>query len=192
MKDKITKYCFSNLHHFLKNGKMLEYPAEFDSHMYPLFVTWQKDGDLRGCIGTFADDQKLGETLQRYSLIAAVQDTRFPPIDESEFPQLRVEVSLLSNFEKIEDPLDWKIGQHGIEIEFKKPDMSGRPMRGTFLPNVAPEQGWTSQAETLEHLVAKAGWHGGLKAVMNSFTEVKRYESIKFGLDYKTYQAQMQ
>ena len=72
MKDKITKYCFSNLHHFLKNGKMLEYPAEFDSHMYPLFVTWQKDGDLRGCIGTFADDQKLGETLQRYSLIAAV------------------------------------------------------------------------------------------------------------------------
>ncbi len=54
-----------------------------------------------------------------------MRDTRFPPIDESEVPKLGCEISILSNFEKIEDPLDWQIGTHGIEIEFKA-NMSDR------------------------------------------------------------------
>ena len=94
-------------------------PEDFDQVQSPLFVTWLKDGDLRGCIGTFAEDGKLGETLSRYSLISAVQDTRFNPISQAEMPQLSAEISLLSNFEVIQDPLDWQIGTHGIEIEFK-------------------------------------------------------------------------
>ena len=72
MKTKLTRYCFENLEHFLKEKKIFNYPQEFDQHYYPLFVTWNKKGMLRGCIGTFAEDQKLGETLSRYSLIAAV------------------------------------------------------------------------------------------------------------------------
>jgi AMME syndrome candidate gene 1 protein len=56
---------------------------------------------------------------------------------------LRVEISLLEKFEKIENPLDWKVGTHGIEIEFKDPKKESKIYRGTFLPNVAPEQGWT-------------------------------------------------
>ena len=57
----------------------------------------------------------------RYSLIAALQDDRFPPIEESELPSLSVNVSILTNFEQIEDPLDWEVGKHGIEIEFTAP-----------------------------------------------------------------------
>ena len=34
---------------------------------------------------------------------------------------LRCEISLLSDFEEITDPLDWEVGKHGIEIEFKGP-----------------------------------------------------------------------
>ena len=34
---------------------------------------------------------------------------------------LRVEISLLSQFEKLEDPLDWEVGKHGIEVEFNGP-----------------------------------------------------------------------
>lgn len=55
---------------------------------------------LRGCIGTFKAD-KLGETLQQYSLIAAFKDSRFPPISSKEVPHLSVEISLLSSFETI-------------------------------------------------------------------------------------------
>ena len=160
--------------------------------MAPLFVTWQKDGDLRGCIGTFAEDGKLGETLAQYSLIAAVRDTRFPPISEDEIPSLSCEISILSNFEVIQDPLDWEIGTHGIEIEFKENLQSQQTFRGTFLPNVAPEQGWTTQTETLEYLIRKAGYRGGFESVKNNFTKVRRYQSIKFGLDYAEYAANQQ
>ena len=77
-----------------------------------------KNGDLRGCIGTFDESGKLGDTLTNYSLIAAIKDTRFKPIVEEELPSLRCEISILSNFEVIEHPLDWQVGTHGIEIEF--------------------------------------------------------------------------
>jgi uncharacterized protein (TIGR00296 family) len=81
-----------------------------------------------------------------YSLIAALQDTRFRPVTLEEVPTLSAYISLLTDFEVIEDPLDWTVGTHGIEIEF---DGNGKKHRGTFLPNVAPEQGWDS-VTTLE------------------------------------------
>ena len=83
---RLTSYCFNNLKHYLDTQEILQHPADFDTIKAPLFVTWMKNGDLRGCIGTFAEDGKLGETLARYSLIAALQDTRFSPIETSELP----------------------------------------------------------------------------------------------------------
>jgi uncharacterized protein (TIGR00296 family) len=107
-------------------------------------------------------------------LIAAVQDSRFPPIDETEFPDLRLEISLLSTFEKIEDPLDWQVGTHGIEIEFTHPEKKSKVFRGTFLPNVAPEQGWDTNT-TLEYLVRKAGYNEGFQSVRDHFRLIRRY-----------------
>ena len=55
-------------------------------------------------------------------MVAAVKDRRFPPIEMQEMnDSLRVEISLLSNFEEIKDPLDWEVNTHGIEIEFTGP-----------------------------------------------------------------------
>ena len=100
---------------------MLQYPNKFDQYKFPLFVTWMKNGQLRGCIGTFGEDL-LGQTLQNYSLVAALKDSRFQPVTIQEVPKLRCEISLLSNFEVINDPLDFlPDGTHGIEIEFQGP-----------------------------------------------------------------------
>jgi AMMECR1 domain-containing protein len=87
---------------------------------------------------------------------------------------------LLSDFEKIEDPLDWEVGKHGIEIEFKK---DTRTYRGTFLPSVAADQGW-DQVTTLQFLCRKAGYHGSFDSVRDNFVLIRRYQSIKFGLSY--------
>ena len=87
---------------------------------------------------------------------------------------MRVEISLLEKFEKIENPLDWKVGTHGIEIEFKDPKKESKIYRGTFLPNVAPEQGWT-EVETMAHLCAKAGYKGSFESVIDHFVLVRRY-----------------
>ena len=127
----------------------------------------------------------MGKTLQRFSLVSAVQDTRFPPITQAELPSLKVEISLLSDFEKIDSPEDWIVGKHGIEIEFGDGKTS-EIYRGTFLPNVAPEQGWDVR-DTLEALCKKAGYRGGYDSVKDQFKLVRRYQSIKFGMDYATW-----
>ena len=172
----------------MKTREILTHPAHFDTILSPLFVTWNKEGDLRGCIGTFNEDGKLGETLAQYSLIAAVRDTRFDPISASELPSLSCEISLLSNFEEIQDALDWQIGTHGIEIEFKANMANREIFRGTFLPSVAPDQGWKTQTETLEHLCRKAGYRGGFESVRNNFTKIRRYQSVKFGMSFAEYE----
>ena len=46
---------------------------------------------------------------------------------------------MLTNSKEIDDPLKWEVGKHGIEIDFKA---HGRAYGGTFLPEVAKEQGW--------------------------------------------------
>jgi hypothetical protein len=37
---------------------------------------------------------------------------------------------------------------------------------------------------TLEALVKKAGYRGGLQSVAGSFILIRRYQSLKFGIDY--------
>ena len=42
----------------------------------------------------------------------------------------------------ISEPLDWVVGTHGIEIEFKDPETQ-KDYYGTYLPNIPPQnQGW--------------------------------------------------
>ena len=45
-----------NIEHFLEKRKALAYDGIFDSHKFPIFVTYYLDGRLRGCIGTFKED----------------------------------------------------------------------------------------------------------------------------------------
>lgn len=54
-------------------------------------------------------------------------------------PRLTVSVSILQHFEDAEHYLDWKLGKHGIRIEFISERGSKRT--ATYLPQVATEQG---------------------------------------------------
>lgn len=90
-------------------------------------------------------------------------------------------VTLLQHFEQVEDPLDWELGTHGIRIKFIK---NGKVYGATFLPDVAPEQGW-DKMETLTHLVAKAGYH--LNRIDLDDIKVTRYQGLKSKADYEDY-----
>lgn len=57
--------------------------------------------------------------------------------------------------------MDWVLGTHGIRISFVH---RGRRFGATYLPDVAVEQGWTKE-ETIESLMRKAGWDGGVGSV---------------------------
>ncbi|KAG9240750.1 AMMECR1 domain-containing protein [Calycina marina] len=153
----------------------------------PLFVTWntiERYGlSLRGCIGTF-EAQPLDEGISSYALISALHDTRFSPISSRELSSLSVSVTLLTNFEPAEDPMDWELGTHGIRISFVN---KGRRFESCYLPDVATEQGWTKE-ETIISLMRKAGW-GGKKDKWREVGDIKvvRYRGDALRLDYPAF-----
>ena len=72
-----------------------------------------------------------------------MKDSRFSPMNRDELPRLHVSVSILCHFEDATDFLDWEIGVHGIRIEFL--NEKGNKKTATYLPEVAPEQGKSTQ-----------------------------------------------
>ena len=114
-----------------------------------VFVTLHKKGSLRGCIGYIEPIKPLQDAVTDNAINAAVNDRRFPPVTAGEMKDVDIEISALTPPEHIEDPDQFITGKHGIII--RKGFHSA-----VFLPQVAPEQGWTRE-ETLQHLCLKAG-----------------------------------
>ncbi|NGZ28342.1 MAG: AmmeMemoRadiSam system protein A [Magnetococcales bacterium] len=113
------------------------------------FVTLKKNGQLRGCIGTILPKQPLHQAVVNNALLAALQDTRFTPVQAHELSSLEVEVSVLSPLQEVAGPEAFQPGIHGVV-------MSKAGHQAVFLPEVAIEQGWNRE-QTLSHLSVKAG-----------------------------------
>jgi len=123
------------------------------------FVSLHKNGKLRGCIGRFQNDKPLFEVVRDMAISASTKDYRFKPVEASELEDIEIEISVLTPIEKITDPEEIKLGQHGIYI--KKGSNSG-----TFLPQVALHTGWNLE-EFLGHCArdkAQIGWDGWREA----------------------------
>ena len=139
---------------------------------------------LHGCIGTF-ESQPLAEGIPEYAIISALHDSRFPAVKTRELPHLQAAVTLLTDFEEVNDPYDWVVGVHGIRLSFHD---RGRRYGSTYLPDVASEQGWTKE-EALYSLVRKAGWSGGRAKFEDLDLKVTRYQGKKATASYKQYKA---
>jgi uncharacterized protein (TIGR00296 family) len=149
----------------------------------PMFVTWKKGGDLRGCIGCF-DPLALYSGLQQYAVVAGTQDRRFHPIPSAELPTLECGISLLHSFEPAQNALDWEIGTHGIRLNI---DGCG----ATFLPEVAKEWKWTKD-QTLVELAKKGGFRGKYDKAAVERSKVERYQSAKCVATWAEYQEFLQ
>ena len=114
-----------------------------------VFVTLKKHGRLRGCIGEILPRRELFKAVIAQAINAAVNDRRFSPVGRQEVPDLEIEISVLTPPRRVAGYRDIEIGRHGIILRkgFRQ---------AVFLPQVAPEQGWTLE-ETLTHLSLKAG-----------------------------------
>jgi AmmeMemoRadiSam system protein B/AmmeMemoRadiSam system protein A len=109
------------------------------------FVTLTNAGRLRGCIGRFDASLPLYEVVSQMACAAATEDSRFAyhPVTLNEMNQIKIKISILSPLQKIESIDEIEVGRHGVWITYE-----GRG--GTYLPEVAPEQGW-SREELLSH-----------------------------------------
>jgi MEMO1 family protein len=113
------------------------------------FVTIQKKGQLRGCIGYIEGHGPLHKTIEEMAEAAAFRDPRFSPVKEKELPELDIEISVLTPLKRIKDVNEIQVGKHGIYI------VKGM-WAGLLLPQVATEYGWDRLA-FLEHTCQKAG-----------------------------------
>ena len=167
-----------SIKHGLQEGKALQvstfdYSADLQQHLAS-FVTLHKNAELRGCIGSLEAHQPLIDDIAEHAYAAAFQDPRFPQLQNNEFEQLEIEISVLSKpelmtFESEEDLLqqirpeiDGLIIEHGYH-------------RGTFLPSVWEQL--PDKKEFLNHLKMKAGlsidwWDSAVK--------ISRYETYSF------------
>jgi AmmeMemoRadiSam system protein A len=116
------------------------------------FVTWRRDGKLRGCIGSVEPVRPLAVDVERNAVAALLHDPRFAPTTGRDFPRLTLEISVLSPRERIASPDELEIGVHGVYVE-------KGARRGLLLPQVAPEWGWAAE-ELLEQVCLKAGLPG--------------------------------
>ncbi|MEO8039746.1 MAG: AmmeMemoRadiSam system protein B [Betaproteobacteria bacterium] len=128
--------------------------APFLKEVGATFVTLQRNGQLRGCIGSLEARRPLLDDLKHNARAAAFLDPRFRPLSLREFDDVRIEVSILSASTPIEfrdEPdLLTQLVPHvdGLILE-------QGAHRGTFLPQV-----WESlptPAAFLAHLKQKAG-----------------------------------
>lgn len=113
------------------------------------FVTLKKHGELRGCIGRMTPELPLFQTVGRMALSAALQDPRFPPLSLSELKDVQIEISALTPYQRVDSADRIRVGEDGVLL-----GSSGQT--AVFLPQVAPEQGW-SRDQMLENLCRKAG-----------------------------------
>lgn len=116
---------------------------------YGIFVTINKHGNLRGCIGRIIGDQPLYLSCQQMARAAALEDPRFPPIIQDELKDLEIEISILTPLQRLAKKEDIIIGRDGLLI--RKGMYSG-----LLLPQVASEYGWDVD-EFLAQTCHKAG-----------------------------------
>jgi AmmeMemoRadiSam system protein A len=114
-----------------------------------LFVTLNRHGRLRGCIGYLEAVTPVLAAVQEMAVAAAFRDPRFPPLKEDELADLEVEISILSPMELIKDVEEIQVGRHGLYME-------RGPCRGLLLPQVATEYGW-DRLTFLQQTCRKAG-----------------------------------
>ncbi len=133
------------------------------------FVSLYVDQTLRGCIGTFSEEEALYKDVANMAVLSATDDSRFNSIQVSELDQLEVEISILTPRQRISDISDIVLGRHGIYI--KKGSN-----RGTLLPQVAVTQNWTVKEflGNCSKYKAGLGWNGWKAA------EIFTYEAIVF------------
>jgi len=151
-RKKLLKIARESIETYLKTAKKLVV-NESDPALNKImgaFVTLNKHGELRGCIGNLAGSGPLYLTVRDMAIEAAVGDPRFSALTLSELKDIEIEISALSILERVDSVARIELGKHGVLV--RKGYQSG-----VFLPQVATETGW-SKEEFLSNLCAqKAG-----------------------------------
>jgi MEMO1 family protein len=156
---------------YVRNSKIISIPKNLPSEFYEkkcgVFVSLHKDGNLRGCIGTYLPaHNNLAEEIIYNAVAACSQDDRFYPVTAEDLRGIKIEVSLLSSPEEIKDIKELDSEKYGVIIRCS----DGRC--GLLLPDL---DGIDSVHEQLSIACQK----GGVDPRKDTF-EINRFEVVKY------------
>jgi hypothetical protein len=149
-KRELLRIARATLKEYLSSGRLPPGSPHKATLVAPggVFVSLHVSGELRGCIGTFAETDPLFRTVQQMAISAATRDPRFDQVAPEELAGIEIEISVLSSLSPAK-PEEVEVGKHGLHVS------RGR-LRGVLLPQVAVEHGW-DRTTFLEQTCHKAG-----------------------------------
>ena len=166
------------LNSYLKDQTLIEPDDTFSSLKQMragCFVTLhKKNGNLRGCIGTFLPtEENIALEIRNNAIAAAIRDPRFNPVRYDELKDLILSVDILSEPELVKDynesldsgKLDPK--KYGVILED-----STRWKRGLLLPDL---EGVDSIEYQINIAMRKAGIFQGEKFRVYRFTSTRYF-----------------
>ncbi len=142
---------------YLDKQIKIDVPSECPKHLKEnlgVFVTLNKNQNLRGCIGYPEPVIPLIQATINAAISAAVFDYRFPKLRSDELEDIQIELTVLTKPELIDTPKEEYldniiIGEDGLIVEMGF-------SRGLLLPQVATENNMNAE-EFLSHTCLKAG-----------------------------------
>lgn len=153
-KARLLAIARETLDTFVRTGKAPKYNDEKDKRLLleeGAFVTLNKHGALRGCIGNIIGSGPLYQTVSQMAVAAASEDPRFRPVKADELNDIDIEISVLSRPSVVHSAEEIELGKHGVIVS------KGYLNRGVFLPQVATETGWSKDHFLAELCSQKAG-----------------------------------
>lgn len=107
---------------FVKEGKIIEPPKDLPENLLNqksgTFVTIMKNGNLRGCIGTYLPTKEsIAKEIISNAIAVATEDYRFGSIQKEELPNLKYTVYILSNPKLVKDTLELNPKKYGIIVK---------------------------------------------------------------------------
>jgi uncharacterized protein (TIGR00296 family) len=164
---------------YLKTRRKIILQEDFKSkfsYNSGVFVTLNKEENLRGCVGFPTPVKKLYQSLVDAAIASATEDPRFPPVQYEELNDISLEVTILTPPEEVkvtnphEYPSKIKVGRDGLIAKWEFGS-------GLLLPQVPIEYGWNEE-EFLNHTCEKAG--APQDCWKSKSTMILRFEGIVF------------
>ena len=143
-----------NIVEVIAGKKSTFFPPHFDDIETANFVTFRrkgaKDRKNKHARQSFSFgsvyDHKMAYGIEMHSRLMCNGDWWTEPLTKKDLEDgLEVQVDLLRDFERItDDPMDFEIGVHGIEIDFQAPAHHNdfRVFNGVYLPDKIVDNGW--------------------------------------------------
>lgn len=154
---------------YVRDGHILPPPGALTPEMKEragVFVSLHRQGELRGCIGTFEpQEHNVAMEIITNAISSATRDPRFPPVAADELPYLDYSVDVLTRPEPVDDVSQLDPKRYGVIVE--------RGWRkGLLLPDL---EGVDSAAYQIDICRQKAGIGPDEPVKLFRF-EVKRYK----------------